>query len=331
MSTRYYLGIDAGGTKTHALIADEHGRVVGGGQSGPGNWESIGLDGAYESYQRALDDALRAAGLARADLRAAGYALAGLDWQSDHGRLEPVVARLTVPGPRILVNDTFGALRAGSTSGCGVVVIAGTGSTIAGRNQHGAIFRTFGLGAIWGDFQGASGLAWGAARAIGHAYFGRGPATALTDAFLQVYGVADVPEMVERASRGEADWPNGRLAPLVFAIAAEGDAVAQQIVREAGEDLGLTTTAVARKLNLAAEPFDLVLAGGIFRSRSTLLVDALAAPVRAYAPQARVGVLDTPPVAGSVLLAFDAASAPVSPEAHARLVEDARRWFESLA
>lgn len=329
MSSGYVLGIDAGGTKTHALIADRNGRVIGGGESGPGNWEGVGLDGAFAAYAQAIDAAMHTAGITRDDIIAAGYALAGLDWDSDVARLEAVIARLELPGPRTLVNDAFGALRAGSADGCGVVVIAGTGSTIAGRNRSGATFRTFGLGMCWGDFNGAAGLVLEATRAIGHAWIGRGPATALSDAFVQAYGAADVPDLVERVSRGAAPPPDGRLAPLVFAAADAGDEVACRIVRWAGEDLGKTAAAVASKLALEREAFDVVLAGGVFRARSALLTDALAEQVHLCAPDARVAPLEAPPVAGSVLLAFDAAGIPTPLALRARLLEEARRWFDT--
>lgn len=329
MSDGYLLGIDAGGTKTHALIADRNGRVVGGGESGPGNWEVVGLDGAFAAYAQAIDCALRAAGIMRNDIIAAGYALAGLDWESDVARLESVIARLELPGPRTLVNDAFGALRAGSADGCGVVVIAGTGSTVAGRNRSGATFRTFGLGTNWGDFNGAAGLVLEATRAIGHAWIGRGPATALSDAFVQAYGAADVPDLVERVSRGAAPPPDGRLAPLVFAAADAGDEVACRIVRQAGEELGKTAAAVARKLALEDEAFDVVLAGGVFRARNRLLIDALAEQALLCAPGARVAPLEAPPVAGSVLLAFDAAGIPTPPILCMRLLEEARLWFQT--
>jgi len=228
------------------------------------------------------------------------------------------------------VNDAFGALRAGSADGCGVVVIVGTGSTVAGRNRRGDTFRTFGLGMVWGDFHGATGLVWEATRAIGHAWIGRGPATALTDAFVQAYGAAGLLDLVERVSRGAAPRPNGRLAPLVFATADAGDAVACRIVRQAGEDLGQTAAAVVRKLDLGAEPFDLVLAGGVFRSRNTLLIETLASQVRLEAPAARVVLLEAPPVAGSVLLAFDAAGLPTPPALREQLLAEAHHRFDML-
>src|SRR5262245_57413163 len=72
---RYYLGVDAGGTKTHAAIADQDGRIVGVGQAGTGNWEIVGLKGAARTLERALKGALRATGLCAPDLAGAGYGL----------------------------------------------------------------------------------------------------------------------------------------------------------------------------------------------------------------------------------------------------------------
>src|SRR5690348_6162785 len=124
---RFYLGVDAGGTKTHALITDLNGRIHGAGRAGTGNWESVGLEGAAHSLRQALDGALSSAGLRKDDLCAAGFGLAGMDWPSDEPRLLPVLQRLELPGPRVLVNDAYVALRAGSDAGYGIAVISGTG------------------------------------------------------------------------------------------------------------------------------------------------------------------------------------------------------------
>jgi N-acetylglucosamine kinase-like BadF-type ATPase len=309
---RFYLGFDVGGTKTHALIVDQTGHVRGVGLAGPGNWEIVGLEGTYQALSRALDGALTGAGLDVGALRAVGYGMAGLDWPSDEGRLAPVIERLGVPGPSVLVNDAFAALRAGARDGCGVAVVASTGTTIAGRNRSGEHFRTFGHSAKWGDFGCAVHVVWLATRAVGHAYFGRGRPTALTERFIDLYGVHDIPELVEKISRGWAEQPDGRLAALVFEVAAEGDGVAQRIVRCVGRELGRNAVAVASRLGLVDEPFDLVMVGGIFRSGSALLVEALLEPVRAGAPLVRPVDLRVPPVVGSALLAMDADGIQVS-------------------
>ena len=60
---RYYLGADLGTTKTHTLIVDETGRVLGFGESEPDNHESVDYDGMFQSLHSGMEQALRAAGL----------------------------------------------------------------------------------------------------------------------------------------------------------------------------------------------------------------------------------------------------------------------------
>ncbi len=55
--TKNYLGIDVGGSKTHALISDAHGNALGFGETGPGNHESVGYDGLVAAMQEATKQA----------------------------------------------------------------------------------------------------------------------------------------------------------------------------------------------------------------------------------------------------------------------------------
>jgi N-acetylglucosamine kinase-like BadF-type ATPase len=328
---RYYLGVDAGGTKTHALIADSSGRIHGAGRAGTGNWESVGLDGALHSLTQALDGALSSAGLHAADVCAAGYGLAGMDWPSDGPRLLPVLDQLNVPGPRVLVNDAYVALRAGSDAGYGIAVISGTGVTIAGHNRAGEHFRTFALGGEWGDFGASSDVVALATRAIAYAYTGRGPATQLTERFLEYYQARDTLDLVERITRGQAAVPNGRLAPLVFTTAAAGDEVARAVLVEVGQELGRNAVAIAGKLQMLDQPFDLVLAGGTFRDPYPLFRDALIEIVHASAPQVQPTTLLAAPAVGGALLAIEAAGETVDAQVRQRLIAEARQWQVLLA
>jgi N-acetylglucosamine kinase-like BadF-type ATPase len=328
---RYYLGVDAGGTKTHALIADQTGRIHGAGRAGTGNWESVGLDGAAQSLSHALDGALAGARIQCAELSGAGYGLAGMDWPSDEARLLPVLRQLAVPGPHVLVNDAYVALRAGSDAGYGIAVISGTGVTIAGHNRASEHFRTFALGGDWGDFGSAYDVVALATRAIAFAHTGRGPATLLTERLIEHYQVRDTLELVERITRGQAAPPNGRLAPLVFATAAAGDEVARAVLIEAGQELGRNAVAIACRLKMLDEPFDMVLAGGTFRDPYPLFRDALIDIVRASAPQVQPAPLRCAPAIGGALLAMDAAGETVGAHERGRLIEQAQQWSELLA
>jgi len=321
------VGVDAGGTKTHALVADESGEVLGVGRAGTGNWEGVGLDGALAALRQAVGEALTAARTSPQEVTAAGYGLAGLDWPSDEARLRPLVEELGLSGPSVLVNDTFVALRAGAREPWGVVIVAGTGTTVAGRNRRGEMARTPGLGYPFDDWGSAPDLAQAALHAVARAYTGRGPATALSNRLVRLVGAADVADLLEGVSRWRYNlFP--LVADVVQALMEEadgGDGAAREIVLRAGRELGGGAVVVIRRLGMEDEEFDLVLAGGLFRSASPLLLDTLRGTVQAVAPGARPVRLDVPPVVGGVLLAMDAVGWAVTPEVRRRLEEGARR------
>ncbi|MGC8946929.1 MAG: BadF/BadG/BcrA/BcrD ATPase family protein [Anaerolineae bacterium] len=316
-----FVGVDAGGTKTHALVADESGEVLGVGRAGPGNWEGVGLDGARAALRQAVEEALAAARTLPQEVTAAAYGLAGLDWPSDESRLRPVVEELGLSGPAVLVNDTFVALRAGAREPWGVVIVAGTGTTVAGRNRRGETARTLGLGYPFDDWGSAPDLAQAALHAVARAYTGRGPATTLSDRLVHLVGAADVADLLEGVSRWRYNlFP--LVADAVQALMEEadgGDEAAREIVLRAGRELGGGAVTVIRRLGMEDEPFDLVLAGGLFRSATPLLLEALSETVRAVAPGARPVRLDVPPAVGGVLLAMDAVGWVLPPEARQRL------------
>jgi N-acetylglucosamine kinase-like BadF-type ATPase len=322
-----FVGVDAGGTKTHALVADESGEVLGVGRAGTGNWEGVGLDGALAALRQAVGEALSAARTSPREVTAAGYGLAGLDWPSDEARLRPLVEELGLSGPSVLVNDTFVALRAGAREPWGVVIVAGTGTTVAGRNRRGEMARTPGLGYPFDDWGSAPDLAQAALHAVARAYTGRGPATALSNRLVRLVGAADVADLLEGVSRWRYNlFP--LVADVVRALMEEadgGDDAAREIVLRAGRELGGGAVVVIRRLGMEDEEFDLVLAGGLFRSASPLLLDTLRGTVQAVAPGARPVRLDVPPVVGGVLLAMDAVGWAVTPEVRRRLEEGARR------
>ena len=302
------LGVDGGGSKTHALVADERGEVLGFASAGRSNWEDIGLEAAGAALAEAVGGALAGAGVAPAELAASAFGLAGLDWDSDRPMLGALVDPLGLGGPRRLENDSFIALRAGASRPFGVVVIAGTGHVAAGRNPAGRTFRTFGLGPMYGDFGSATDVAEEAVRAVADAWTGRGPATTLSRLLPPLAGCGGPEELLQAP------------APLVLAEAEAGDPAAQAIVHRAGTSLGETAALVAGRLDLGQAPFEVVMAGGLFAGRSRLLETTLVEILHRVAPLATPVHLRCQPVVGAALEALDLGGLATTPEIRDRLI-----------
>jgi N-acetylglucosamine kinase-like BadF-type ATPase len=307
------LGVDGGGSKTHAAVCDDQGTLIGAGTAGPSNWETVGLRGACDSVSDAVERALRGSDARRSDLDAAVFGLAGVDWPSDVPRLEAAFQPLGLGCAATIINDSFIALRAGVTAPWGVVVIAGTGTVAAGQNRAGKTFRTLGLGRVLGDEGSASDVSEAALRAVARAYVGRGPATTLSDGLCRQKGVGSVAQLLEEFSRGGE--PEVNAAPLVLEHAARGDRAAIEIVEWAGRELGEAARVVATNLDMLSEPFELVLSGGLFHGASKLLEQRLSQEV----PTALLTRLEAPPVVGALLTALEQLGGRPSSEIHDRI------------
>ena len=300
----YYLGVDIGATKSHAMIADESGRVVGFGEAGPGNHEVVGYDGLRAALQAITEQALAMAGIGADQIAGAGFGVAGYDWPSE---LEPTleaIAPLGIVSPVEVVNDTIIGLVAGAEAGWGVAVVAGTSNNCWGWNAQHRIGRVTGNGGMFGEHGGSGELVERATIAVAKAWTLRGPATALSDCFVQYCGAQSHADLLEGLSQG---WYQigAEAAPLVFQTAEAGDAVAQEVILWAAGELASLATGVIRQIGLEAQQFDVVQVGSMYNG-GPLLLEPLAAAIIAVAPHARFVRLQAPPVVGAVLLGMQA-------------------------
>src|SRR5215212_8319035 len=133
----YYLGVDIGGSKSHAMLADATGRVLGFGSAGAGNHEVVEYDGLAATLQEVTAHALAAAGLERAAIAGAGFGVAGYDWPCERQSTFDAIATLGLSAPVEAVNDTIIGLLAGAERGWGVALVAGTSNNCRGWDREG--------------------------------------------------------------------------------------------------------------------------------------------------------------------------------------------------
>jgi N-acetylglucosamine kinase-like BadF-type ATPase len=322
-SESYYLGIDVGGTKTHALIADSSGTALGFGECGPGNHESVGYDGLSRALEASLEEAEAAAGIPRDSIRGAGFGVAGYDWPNEKEPTLQAVATLGLKAAVEVVNDTALGILAGSSEGWGVAVVSGTGCNSHGwdrtRTREGGVT---GAGIEMGEGAGASELVFKAQQSVAHQWTRRGPATLLTPLFCEHTGATSLDDLLEGLIAGRYHL-DADAAPLVFRAAAAGDGVAGELIHWAGSELGELANAVIRQLEFEALAFDVVLTGSMY-SGSAMLEQAMTHTIHALAPKARLVRLEHPPVVGAVLLGMEQAGLLPTPAVRQRLFESTR-------
>ncbi len=304
--TQYFLGADIGGTKTHALIADENGHVVGFGEAGPGNHEVVGYDGLVHAVSSAFVQAISSASISPDQIRGAGFGIAGYDWPSERETTLKVLSSLGLKAPLAAYNDTIIGLLAGSAEGWGVAVVSGTGCNCWGwdrTRQH--IGHVTGGGINMGEGAGGTELVHRAVWAVAHEWTRRGPATSMTAAFIQHVGAYDLEDLLEGLTNGRYEI-GASAAPLVFQCAANGDPIANNLVHWAGVELGELANAVIRQLEFEALTFEVVLVGSMYDG-SSLLTDTMQQTIHTIAPGAHLVRLTVPPVVGAVLLGMEQA------------------------
>jgi N-acetylglucosamine kinase-like BadF-type ATPase len=297
----HVLGIDAGGTKTVCLLADERGDILAEGRGPGANLHSAG----ELAVEKVLHEVMETAIGDRAIVPAAiCLGIAGVDREDEAQTVRGIMRRIGYKSRVLVVNDALIALVAGAQDAPAIVIIAGTGSIAYGRNANGDAARAGGWGHMIGDEGSGYWLGREALAAVMRASDGRGPATGLAREILTHFNVGDesrLPRIVY-----DRDVPRGSVAalgPIVQRVAEEGDAVATRILERAAEELVLAARSVASRLEMRGDAFTFYLAGGVFRV-VPWLADELSRRLAEVAPRCQVQILEVEPAVGAVWLAL---------------------------
>jgi N-acetylglucosamine kinase-like BadF-type ATPase len=245
----YFLAIDAGGTKADYLLADEHRQLA---RVRSGTIKRMRSDEATcaANLSAALAELTQHSGVSIGEVACTCIGTAGqsVPLVSDWLR-EALGAR--VGGKLILLGDIEIALDAAFPGQPGVVVIAGTGSNVAGRDTAGRLTTAGGWGPALGEQGSGYRIGNEALRAVCLA-LDEGRPTTLLQAILDSWQLNGVNQLVEYANRLPAPDVT-RLTETVLACALAGDAVAAEVLQREGEALGYLVRLVMRRLRLASD------------------------------------------------------------------------------
>ncbi|OIP71974.1 MAG: ATPase [Oscillatoriales cyanobacterium CG2_30_40_61] len=315
----HVLGIDGGGSKTVCVLMNAKGEILGRGQSGPSNYQSIGIDTAKSNIISAIKQAVDQSFLALEGLvkiQGISLGLAGAGRAEDINLIRnlikdiqtnpelPIEWKLT-PKNIIINSDSVIALVGGLGHSVGIVVIAGTGSHIFGKNRQGITKRVGGWGYILGDEGSGYDIAIQGLKAALRSHDGRLESTNLIPQFQEVLKLNSIEELIPIIYRqGWGVKKIASLAPIVDQAAAEGDPVAQNIIKNAVNELVLATEVAIKALFEPTESFEIVVTGGVWQGLANFR-HQFEVKVNAIAPLANIISPRHEPAYGAGLLALE--------------------------
>jgi len=263
----YYIAIDGGSTTSTGLLAQQNGPVLHRASAGCANYHLAGLRGTEKTLLTLIESLSSAAGVSPKEIEGFCFALSGVSRAEDFNAIETLLRRHLMHKKSKIIPDFEAALLGGTSKEAAMVVVSGTGSVVFGRNRDGKTRKVCGHGHLIGDPGSGYDIGIRALRAIIAAGEGRGQKTKLPARVLDAISLKREEDIVPWLY--SADDPKlavARLAPTVLSVAEEGDKVAGEILRSSAGELADMATFAAGDLGLAAEPFDVVLSGGVFEN-----------------------------------------------------------------
>jgi len=322
---KYFLGVDVGSSKTHALIANETGKCIAFGKAGGGNHQGMGYERLTEVLQRSFATAIQILGVEKNQIAGAGFGVAGYDFPSEREDHFQAIHSLGLSCPVEIVNDGANGLISGTSHGIGVNVTAGSGVNCRGRGKNGKEGRVVGNGITFGEFGGAIEIVYRAMQFVNHAWIKRIPPTKLTKIFLDATGAKDEVDLMEGISDEQYHlFPY--LAIEIMNAAREGDPAALEVIRWSGEELGWLAVSVARQIEMENGEVEIVQSGSVFNA-GNIITGPMHSIIKKYVPKAKMIRLEGPPVVGPLMLGMQMAGMDPYP-LREQLIETAKRLVD---
>lgn len=300
----YVIGLDGGGTKTVSVLVSTDGRIVDQSVGESSNFQVIGGDKLQSAIRNLVEKQLATARVSSGQVRCLYAGLAGAGRVSDREKIYALLQQLGLAEQVVIDTDAAAALAGAFMGDPGIILIAGTGAICFGKTRSGEMIRSGGWGYMLGDEGSGFFIGQQAIMAALKDLDGRGTATALRPMIERRYSLNRIDEIIPRVYSGELDRTEiASIGVQVFELAADGDAVAQQVIALAASEQGKMVAAVAEKMAMRGKSIDVALIGSVFKQKQ-VLESGLRKEAEAVA--ARVNLIEpmVEPAVGSAILAL---------------------------
>jgi len=293
----FFLGIDGGGTKTRCIVGDESSQL-GAGSASSCRVQKVGEACARDSLSAAIHEACVQAGVSPRQIAWTCGGITGAARPEIAGVMRDLIG--SVAGGAVeVVGDIEIAYQDAFGDSAGVIVIAGTGAIVFGRNDAGATARCSGWGPAVSDEGSGYWIGAEAVRAALHAQ-DRGENPRLLNELIAGFGAQNFEDFIVLVNATPPpDFST--LFPVVISEAENDDPIARNLLSRAGRELARAAEIVIKKL-FDGERCSVAAHGGVF-SNSEIIRKNFAEELRTRAPRSILLDRTVDPARGALQLA----------------------------
>ena len=295
----FFLALDAGGTKTDYLLADET-RELARVRTGTIKRMRVDAATACQNLESALTQLSAQTGVSMASITRTCIGTAGESVPLVRDWLQSSFSA-SVGGGLLILGDVEIALEAAFPGRAGVLALAGTGSNVLGRTSGGLLITAGGWGPALADQGSGHRIGLESLRATFLAK-DEERQTLLLSAVMDFWELSSLDSLVEYAnSRPAPDY--SKLTEVVVRCAELGDETALAVLRQQGEELAYLVRLVIRRLRLASNEHEwtppIAFTGSILENVIQVR-DALIAAVQREFPSAQAPDKVVDPIEGAL-------------------------------
>lgn len=304
ISHQYVIGVDGGGTKTIAALANLKGKIVLKQKRGPSNPRNIGIEKAALNITEAIHPLLKRKG----KIVATAITLPAMEEEYQEKKEEILnylknqkrISKI-FQGRVEIFSDQLASFRAGSKEKDGMVLISGTGCV-----AHGWRGNKEAKASAWGYLSDEGSAFWVGQKviqAILKDLDKRGRKTLLSELIFKKLGVKDINDFLHKIYSENFTETVPQFSILCDKASQKKDTIAKKIMEEAAKELALSAKTVIRELSFRKEKFPLILAGSMFKSK--IVLNEVKKEVRKFAHKVQYITLQREPVRGAIRLAME--------------------------
>jgi N-acetylglucosamine kinase-like BadF-type ATPase len=305
---QFVIGLDGGGTKTAAMLADLRGNALVEETGGASNFQIIGVEKAAATIYSLIEACCQQIGCAISDIACVTAGLTGAGRAGDQERMRVgLLHHAEQKGGALrdvrIESDARIALEGAFKGKVGIILIAGTGSIAFGKDQEGVVHRVGGWGRLLGDEGSGYVLGRDALNAVTKQLDERGKPTLLTELLAKEFNLSTQEHIITAVYRENFDIAS--VAPLVIEAAEQNDAEAARILNRATFELTEHVRAMLMKLERTSrvrQRVPLAFIGSVITS-DNVFTRILRHKITFSLPQISIVPPEASPVYGAVLLA----------------------------